>query len=235
MPQEGEEVDDDDVQIDEPEPEMQPLKARGKFEYIEQHRLLQIRFSYYFESNGTFFFQRNDKIEGMEALYEIIDKFVENKENLQPLQSIEAGENCLLYSDGEYNRARIVEVLEEPSNSCLVYSLDTGFLDDNIPTSDLFETTDEITEKIKFQAMLARLAGIKPLNDEGYSDEEIEKMKEIIEENQYHLYVYSVRLNHNVDWYQKWGLNFYDVILVSKPDPENTKILNQIFIENGKF
>lgn len=233
-PPEGETVSDEEENVPpvSTEPIPKPIKARGQFEYIERSRLVQINFSY-LEHDGTIFFQRNDKLAGLTELYKVIDEYVENKENLRPLEVLEPSEMCLLSMDDVFSRARLIRNINESSQQWLAYSLDTGFVDE-VLLSDLFETTDAITSNIKFQAMLGRFAGIEPNSPNGYTEAELCGMEEIIKEYKEHLYVRFVHLNNNRDWYQNWGLNFYDLLVVAIPDINNVKILNQVFVDKGK-
>lgn len=229
---EEEAKEDDDLPPIEPEPEPKPLKARGQFEYIERSRLIQICFDS-LQTDGTFFFQREDNVSKLDSLYALIDAFVELADNRRPLEKFEKGENCLVQFKNEYSRARLVNPSSTAPDHCTIYSLDTGFLDE-VPVNDIIETTDEITCSIKYQAMLARLAGIVPNSPTGYTEDELMDMENLILEYKNNLYVRFVYLNHNVDWYSEWGLNFYDVLLVVVPDNlSEVKILNKIFVEKG--
>lgn len=195
---------------------------------MDQETLIPVKFGD-FDPDGNFFMVRHDKFKKLTKLYDKIDAFTGVKSNCRPLADFEPGTNCLGHFDGIHSRCRLVRALGGEEYE--VYLCDTGELD-SIKATELIETEDSITSFVPFVAIRGKLAGVLPKDDK-FDDEEIEEMLDELEKVERSLYVRVIKLNPNTDtWNTTWGLNFYDVLLLSVDDGK-VSLLNQTFIDLG--
>lgn len=176
---------------------------------------------------------RIDRFDKLAQLYDKIDEFTENPQNRVDCSVFETNRNVLGLLADNYSRCRIAMHINEDPPMYEVYTVDGGDLE-RLEASALINVPDEITNFISFAAIRGRLVGTLPNNsEEGYSEEEKDKMMNEINKWHGQLYARVTRMNENTDyWNRHTGLNFYDLLLIGY-DGQEVVILNSKFVEEG--
>uniref|UniRef100_A0A336LWA6 RNA helicase n=1 Tax=Culicoides sonorensis TaxID=179676 RepID=A0A336LWA6_CULSO len=203
-------------------------RARSKWDYLD-NSLLHPIVIYHLENPTEFALIRVDRVAKMTKLYEIINEFTSNPDNLKPIENPEIGDNSLVAFNESYIRGRIIEIGEDEDGPFVsVFSCDYGQIT-KYDATDVFETSNEIVEFMAYTAIMGSFYGITVYD----GDDILDKMWKVIQMalKRGDVFAKVINLKENLDWLP--GIYYYDLVIAAKDEKNNVKILNQEFVAKG--
>lgn len=154
---------------------------------------------------------------------------IEAADIVEPLRNPEPGLACLVRSETyTFSRAKILEVNEEEGNvECC--DVDTGVIEKH-PTDEVYEIPDGFIEKMPYQLIRCKMAGIKSKSGNGWTDDDAMKIQEFLEDED----AMFIRVCAKLDLppYSKHiPYNSYEIVLATESDLENNTNVNLRLIQ----
>uniref|UniRef100_A0A336MDX3 RNA helicase n=1 Tax=Culicoides sonorensis TaxID=179676 RepID=A0A336MDX3_CULSO len=216
----------------EPIPEEPTIpKPRSTWDYLDQDCFIEICFSF-LDDPSEFILNRIDKGTKMNELYGTIDKF-DKSGNCKIKIDPKKGDNCLIPIDDGKARGRVINFGTDSQGKFVeVFSCDNGTLA-KYDYDEIFETTKEIVEFMSYSAIMGSFAGIMPIDNESYTNDQTKLIWTKIENCQENgiLYAKVVKHKKDLDWLP--GIYRYELILISQGKNGEFKILNKELVEEG--
>lgn len=175
-----------------------------------------------FESINSFYIQVIDENDGWSELADKLDNF----QCLEPLENPAVGMLCLVETDNELHRAKIIR---KSDFTTLCFCVDSG----NIvyfqnEMERVYQIPDEIVNHMPFQAISCRLAGIKAPSTYSWTGIIYQKVIKRIQQQRVRI-VDQIELGK--DQLEITGIRCYDVILLDKGPLSEDINVNDLLVQ----